>query len=76
MPKITDCGGHPELSAFLVIAWYTILDKRMLKLSGLVRTIVAEATIYFIAMVAIQIYVQLSLNLMEVCPPLFSCSTS
>ena len=76
MPKIADCGGHLELSAFLVIVWYTILDKRMLKLSGLVRTIVAEATIYFIAMVAIQIYVQLSLNLMEVCPPLFSCSTS
>jgi hypothetical protein len=38
-----------------------------LKFSALVRTIVAEATIYFLAMIVAQTYVQLSLNLMQVC---------
>ena len=37
-----------------------------LKLSAVIRTIVAEATMYFLAMVALQIYVQLSFVLMEV----------
>ena len=32
----------------------------------MVRTIVAESTIYFLAMVALQIYIQLSYVLMEV----------
>ena len=36
------------------------------KFSAIVRTIVAEATIYFLAMVALQIYIQISLVLMEV----------
>ena len=38
----------------------------ILRLSALVRTIVTEGTIYFLAMFAMQIYVQLSYILMEV----------
>ena len=36
------------------------------RLSAVVRTIVTEGTIYFLAMVTLQIYIQLSLALMEV----------
>ena len=64
--RIVDCMEHLELSAFLVICWYTYRNKTALKFSGLVRTIIAEATIYFLAMIAVQMYVQISLNLMEV----------
>jgi len=39
---------------------------RTLRISAVIRTIVAEATIYFLAMVALQIYIQLSYVLMEV----------
>ena len=59
-------GGHLDLSAFLVIARYTIRNKSTLKFSALIRTIVADASMYFLAMIAMQTYVQLSLNLMEV----------
>lgn len=52
-----------ELSAFLVIVWYTYRNKSTLKFSALVRTMITEATIYFLAMVALQTYVQLSLSL-------------
>jgi len=52
-----------ESSAFLVIAWYTYRNKSTLKFSALIRTMVTEATIYFLAMVALQTYVQLSLSL-------------
>ena len=38
----------------------------MLKFSALVRAIVAEASIYFLAMIAMQIYVQSSVSLMKV----------
>lgn len=38
----------------------------ILKFSALARTLVAEATVYFLAMLTAQIYVQLSLILMEV----------
>jgi len=51
---------HLEISAFLVVAWCAYRNVSTLKLSAVVRTIVAEATIYFLAMVALQIYVQLS----------------
>jgi len=37
-----------------------------LKLSAVIRTIVTEGTIYFLAMLTLQIYVQISLALMEV----------
>ena len=61
-----DHGIHLELSAFLTIAWYTYRNKSALKFSALVRTIAAEATVYFLVMVAAQVYIQLSLTLMEV----------
>ena len=54
---------HLDLSAFLVVAWCTYRNVNTLKLSVVIRTIVAEATIYFLAMVALQISVQLSLIL-------------
>ena len=57
---------YSELSAFLVIVWYTYRNISTLKFSTIIRTIVTEATIYFLAMIAIQIYIELSLILMEV----------
>ena len=38
----------------------------ILRLSAVIRTIVTEGTIYFLVMLAIQIYTQLSYILMEV----------
>jgi len=64
--SVADRGIHLELSAFLVVAWYTYRNKAVLKLSALVRTIVSEATIYFLVMVAVQTYIQISLSVMEV----------
>jgi len=58
-------GEHLELSAFLVIIRYTYHNKSMLKFSALIRTMVTEATIYFLAIVTMQTYVLLSLILME-----------
>ena len=48
--------GRVELSAFIVIVWYICRDKTTLKFSALIRTIVTEATVYFLAMVAMQTY--------------------
>jgi len=59
-------GISLELSAFLVIGWCVSRNMRTLRISAVIRTIVAEATIYFLAMVALQIYIQLSYVLMEV----------
>jgi len=58
-------GTAFELSAFLVIAWYTYRNKSALKFSALVRTIISEATIYFLVMIALQTYIQLSLSIMQ-----------
>ena len=66
MPKIADYREHSDLSAFLVIVRYTYRNKRALKFSALIRAIVADASIYFLAMVAMQIYVQLSVGLTKV----------
>ena len=66
MPGIADRAEHSELSAFLVIVRYTYRNKSTLRFSALIRTMVKDATIYFLAMVAMQTYVQLSLYLMEV----------
>ena len=66
VPRIFDHREHLELSAFLVIVRYTYRNKRMLKFSALVRAIVAEASMYFLAMIAMQIYVQSSVSLMKV----------
>ena len=66
MLNIADRGEHLDLSAFLVIARYTYRNKRALKLSALIRAIIAEASIYFIAMIAMQLYVQLSVSLTQV----------
>jgi len=64
--RIADNGNYSEVSAFLVIVWYTYRNKSSLKLSALVRTIITDATIYFLAMVALQIYIQVSFVLTEV----------
>ena len=45
-----------ELSAFIVIIWQICRHKSALKFSALIRTIVTEATVYFLAMVALQTY--------------------
>jgi len=64
--SIADRGIHAELSAFLAIAWYTYRNKGALKFSALIRTIISEATIYFMVMIAVQTYIQISLSLMKV----------
>ena len=66
MSGVADRGGRLELSAFLVIVQYTYRNKSTLKFSALIRTMVAEATMYFLAMIALQIYAQLSLVVMKV----------
>ena len=64
--RIADHGNQLDLSAFLVVALYTFRNISVFKLSAVIRTIAMEATIYFLAMVALQIYSQLSFALMEV----------
>ena len=64
--RITDHGKPLELSAFIVVAWCAYRSMSTLKFSAVVRTIVAQGTVYFFAMFALQIYVQLSLILEEV----------
>jgi len=66
LPRIVNHVKTLDLSAFLVVAWCTYRSLNTLKLSVVIRTIVAEATIYFLAMVAVQVYVQLSYILAEV----------
>ena len=66
MQRVADRGEHLELSAFLVIIWYTYCNQSSLVISGVIRTVVAEATIYFLAMLALQTYIQLSLHITEV----------
>ena len=48
------------------MAWCAYRGMSVLRLSVVVRTIVTEGTIYFLAMFALQIYIQLSFILMEV----------
>ena len=52
-----------DLSAFLIIAWCAYRIANSLQITVLIRTIVAEATIYLLAMVALQVYIQLSFAL-------------
>jgi len=58
-------GTTFEASAFLVIVWYTYKNNGSLKLTGLIRKVVASATVYFFVMVAAQVFVQLSFNLIK-----------
>ena len=63
---VADRGTNLDVSAFLVIAWYAYRGMPVFKLSAVVRTIVTEGTIYFLAMLAMQIYTQMSFALTEV----------
>ena len=47
-----------DLSAFIIIVWCTCRSRRrgMLRFSGLIRSIVTDATIYFLATITAQIY--------------------
>jgi hypothetical protein len=66
MPRVADRGEHLDLSAFLVIAWYAYRNRGALKVSALIRTFVTDSTLYFLAMVAGQLYMQLSLSFQQV----------
>ena len=66
LPGIVDHGKHPDLSAFLVIAWCIFYNASAFKVSAVIRTIAADSTIYFLAMVAVQVYSLLSFVFMEV----------
>ena len=50
-----------EISVFMVIVWYTYRNKDSLKFSALVRAIIAQATIYFLVIAGVQIYLQVAL---------------
>ena len=52
-----------EVSAMIVVVWYTYRNRSTLKYSALLRTIVTQATVYFLVIVAAQIYLQLSFGL-------------
>lgn len=56
-------GTAFEVSAIIVVVWCTYRNKSALKYSALVRTIVTQATVYFLVIVAAQIYLQLSFGL-------------
>jgi len=58
--------SYVDTSAILTVIWYTYRNKGSLKFSALARVIIAEATIYFIIMLAAQIYIQISFNLIKV----------
>ena len=66
---LTIVPWHIEISAFLVIVWYIYWNKGAIKFSALVRTIAGDATVYFLVVVATQVYIQLSLSLMMVQSP-------
>jgi len=59
-------GELLELSAFLVIVWHMYRIKSSPELSELIRAIVTGATLYFLAMIALQAYVLSSLIFMQV----------
>lgn len=63
---VADRETNLDVSAFLVLAQYAYRGMPVFKLSAVVRTIVTEGTIYFLAMLAIQIYTLLSFVFMEV----------
>ena len=65
IPRITDHGEYYlDLSAFLVVVWCSYRNK----FSGLIRTIAADATVYFLAVVAAQVYIQMACVLMDIRP--------
>ena len=55
-----------EISAFTAVVWSIYRNKHMLKTSGLVRTVVSQATTYFTLITIVQIFTQIALNFMEV----------
>ena len=62
----TERDPRGELSAFLVILWHTYQNKRTLGFSAILHRLVASSTVYFLVMVAAQISVQVSVNLIQV----------
>ena len=56
---------HAEVSAFAIIVWRTY---RNVKFFALVRIVVTQATIYFIAVVVVQLFVQVATPLGDVRP--------
>ena len=66
----TERDPRGELSAFLVILWHTYQNKRTLGFSAIPHRLVASSTVYFLVMVAAQISVQVSVNLIQVQFPL------
>jgi len=55
---VVDRGTNPDISAFLIITWSAYRGMRVFKLSAVLRTIVTEGTIYFLAMLGMQIFTQ------------------
>ena len=58
--------GSIEVSAFTIIVWHTYRSSHGLRLMALIRTIVIQASVWFIAIIITQIYVQVSFHYMEV----------
>jgi len=66
IPTITDREEYLDVSAFIVVAWCIFHNMRALKISTVIRTIATDTTVYFVVMVAVQVYSQLSYIFMEV----------
>ena len=51
-----------DVSVFAIVVWYTFRHTNMFKFSALLRTMLAQATVYIIAIIIMQIYIQVSLS--------------
>ena len=60
-------GASIEVSAFTIVVWYTYRNRSMLKLMVLVRTIVTQASIWFIGIIIAHIYIQANFSGLAVC---------
>ncbi|KAF9782311.1 hypothetical protein BJ322DRAFT_212096 [Thelephora terrestris] len=57
--------GTTFVSAFAIVVWHIYRNKDVLKIAGVVRAIVSQATIYFIVIAVLQVFTQIALNFAE-----------
>ena len=57
-----------EDSAFAIIVWYTYRNRSTLKFMALVRTVVVQASTWFIAIVIAQVHIQANFSHLLVRP--------
>ena len=57
-----------EISAFTIIVWYAYHPGNTFKLMALVRTVLIQASIWFIAIIIVQMYIQVNFSSLAVRP--------